>query len=240
MSQRLETVHDAVIVIVGASRGLGRGVAMMLASKGARVVVADRRKPILDDLVAEIDTSGGTAISIQTDVGDSSEVAKLADFVVSRFGRIDIWVNHMDTSEVGYFWDIPAEEHGQRVDVNLKGLIYGAHAALRHFRAQGSGTLINTASSNCKVPLALQTTYIATRAAVLSLSHSLNDELRRAGEDGIRVETIMPWSVDAPCWYHEANDMGDEPQMATMEAPEIFDAILNACVGAKQAQPVGW
>lgn len=240
MSQRLETVQDAVIVIVGASRGLGRGIALMLASKGARVVVADRWKPILDDLVAEIDASGGTAMSIQTDVGDSSEVAKLADFVVSRYGRIDIWVNHMDTSEVGYFWDIPVEEHGQMVDVNLKGLIYGAHAALRHFRYQGSGTLINTASANCKVPLALQTTYIATRAAVLSLSHSLNDELRRSGEDGIRVQTIMPWSVDAPCWYHEANDMGDEPQTATMEDPEIFDAILSTCVGAKEAQPVGW
>ncbi len=93
MSQRLETVQNAVIVILDASRGLGRDIALTLASKGARVVVADRRKPILDDLIAEIDASGGTAISIQTDVGDSSEVAKLADFVVSRFRRLQIWAH---------------------------------------------------------------------------------------------------------------------------------------------------
>nr|WP_231632743.1 SDR family NAD(P)-dependent oxidoreductase [Gordonia sp. HS-NH1] len=121
--------------------------------------------------------------------------------MLDRFGSIDVWVNNVGVGAVGYFWDIPIEDHARLVDVNLKGLIYGAHAALRVFRSQGGrGTLVNVGSVDSAVPIALQNTYAATKAAVRSLGHSLSEELRMAGDDDIKVGTIMPWAVDTPWW----------------------------------------
>lgn len=186
------------MVIAGASSGFGRGAALKLGSEGAKLVVAARRKDMLDSLVTEIQSAGGEALGVETNVSDSSQVAALAAAALARFGRIDVWVNNVGVGAIGYFWEIPIEDHARVVDVNLKGLIYGAHAALGQFRAQGYGTLINTGSIDSKTPLALQNTYAATKAAVLSLSRSLNEELRLAGEDDIKVGTIMPWAVDTP------------------------------------------
>lgn len=99
---------------------------------------------------------------------------------------------------------------------------------------------MNVGSIDSEVPIALQNTYAATKAAVLSLSRSLNEELRLAGEDDIRVGTIMPWAVDTPWWSHAANYTGHEPRMAMLDDPQIVvDAIMKACVDPKEEQPVG-
>lgn len=125
--------------------------------------------------------------------------------------------------------------------MNLKGLIFGAHAALTQFRSQGYGTLVNTGSIDSETPLALQNTYAATKAAVLSLSRTLNEELKLAGEEQIRVGTIMPWGVDTPWWIHAANYTGHAPRMALLDDPQIvIDAIVHACLDPKEEQPVGW
>lgn len=241
MPQRPQTLRDSVIVIVGASSGFGRGAAVKLAAEGAKVIVGARRKDMLDDLVREIEAPGGTALAIQVDVSDPVQVAALGETATSTFGRIDVWVNNVGVGAIGYFWDIPLEDHSRVVDVNLKGLIYGAHAALRQFRHQGYGTLINTGSIDSETPLALQNTYAATKAAVLSLSRSLNEELRLAGADDIKVGTIMPWAVDTPWWVHAANYTGHKPRMAMMDDPQlVVDAIVEACLDPKEEQPVGW
>jgi short-subunit dehydrogenase len=241
MAQRPRTFNDAVIVVAGASSGFGRGAALKLAAEGAKVVVAARRRTMLDSLVAEIEAAGGTATAIQCDVSEPSDIARLSDTAVAQFGRIDVWVNNVGIGAIGFFWDIPIEDHARVVDVNLKGLIYGAHAALRQFRSQGYGTLINTGSIDSETPLALQNTYASTKAAVLSLSRTLNEELRLAGEDEIKVGTIMPWAVDTPWWYHAANYTGHQPRMAMMDDPQIVvDAIVAACLDPQEEQPVGW
>lgn len=240
MTKRPQTLKDAVVVIVGASSGFGRGTALKLGAEGAKVVVAARRKGMLDDVVAEIEAAGGTALAVQIEVSEPSDVARLAEVTVTTFGRIDVWVNNVGVGALGFFWDIPIEDHARVVDVNLKGLIYGAHAALRQFRAQGYGTLVNVGSIDSEVPLALQNTYASTKAAVLSLSRSLNQELRLAGEDDIEVGTIMPWAVDTPWWYHAANYTGHQPRMAMMDDPQlVVDAIVKACLDPKEEQPVG-
>src|SRR5690606_35725621 len=170
-----------------------------------------------------------------------SDVARLSQTTISQFGRIDVWVNNVGVGAIGFFWDMPIEDHARVVDVNLKGLIYGAHAALRQFRVQGHGTLVNIGSIDSETPLALQNTYAATKAAVLSLSRSLNEELRLAGGDDIKVGTIMPWAVDTPWWYHAANYTGRQPRMVAMDDPGIVvDAIVAACLNPKEEQPVGW
>lgn len=241
MSKRPDSLSEIVVVIAGASSGFGRGAAQELATQGAKVVIAARRKSMLDDLVTEIETAGGTALAVEADVSEPADIARLLEGALARFGRIDAWVNNVGVGAIGYFWDIPIEDHARLVDVNLKGLIYGAHAALRQFRAQGYGTLINTGSIDSETPLALQNTYAATKAAVLSLSRTLNQELRLAGEADIKVGTIMPWAVDTPWWNHAANYTGHAPRMAMMDAPQIvIDAIVKACLDPEEEQPVGW
>ncbi|WP_435269738.1 SDR family NAD(P)-dependent oxidoreductase [Shinella sp. BE166] len=241
MSTRPDTLEDLVVVIAGASSGFGRGAAIKLAAQGANVVLAARRKNVLDDIVREIKAVGGAATAVEADVSDAHQVGEIGKAAVDRFGRIDVWVNNVGVGAIGFFWDIPIDDHSRLIDVNLKGLVYGAHVALRQFRSQGHGTLINTGSIDSEVPLGLQNTYAATKAGVLSLSRSLNEELRLAGEHDIKVGTIMPWAVDTPWWTHAANYTGHEPRMALMDDPEIvIDAIVAACLNPKEEQPVGW
>ncbi len=241
MAERPQNLSELVVVIAGASSGFGRGAALKLGAEGAKVVVAARRKGMLDEVVAEIEAGGGQALAIETDVSDPAQVTVLAAAAVERFGRVDVWVNNVGVGAIGYFWDIPIEDHARVVDVNLKGLIFGAHAALNLFRAQGYGTLINTGSIDSETPLALQNTYASTKAAVLSLSRILNEELKLAGEEHIRVGTIMPWGVDTPWWTHAANYTGHAPRMALLDDPQlVVDAIVHACLDPKEEQPVGW
>jgi short-subunit dehydrogenase len=234
-------VTGKTVVIAGASSGFGRGAAEKLAELGANVVVAARRTDVLEELVAAIRERGGTAVAVGADVSDPSAVARIADVAVERFGRIDVWVNNVGVGAIGMFWDIPIEDHARLIDVNLTGLIYGAHVALTRFRAQGSGVLVNVGSVDSEVPLAYQASYAASKAAVLSLGRTLNEELRLVGEDDrITVGTIMPWAVDTPWWTHAANYSGRTARMAAMDDPQlVVDAIVAACVDPKEEQPVG-
>ena len=168
-------------------------------------------------------------------------VARLADTAVARFGRIDVWINNVGIGALGLFWEVPVEDHRRVVDVNLTGLMYGAHAALRQFLEQGAGVLLNIGSVESEVPLAYQSSYAATKAAVLSLSRSLNEELRLVGRhDTIKVGTVMPWAIDTPWWSHAANYTGQAPRMALMDDPSVVvDAIVAACTDPKEEQPVG-
>ena len=236
-----QNLSGKTIVITGASSGFGRGSAERLAELGANVVVAARRREVLDELVAQIAAAGGTAFAVETDVSDPAAVSRLAAGAIERFGRIDVWVNNVGIGALGLFWDIPIEDHARLIDVNLKGLIYGAHAALSHFRTVGDGVLVNVGSIYSEVPLAYQASYAASKAAVLSLSRTLNEELRLVGQhESIRVGTIMPWAVDTPWWTHAANYTGHEPRMALMDDPSIVvDAIVAACTDPKEEQPVG-
>lgn len=237
----MEKVACSTIIITGSSSGLGRGSALALAALGANVVLAARRATVLEELAAKIRAAGGSALAVPTDVSDPADVARLAALASLNFGRIDVWINNVGIGALGRFWDIPIEDHARVIDVNLKGLLYGTHEALRRFRAQGFGTLINIGSIDSEVPLAYQASYAATKAAVLSLSRSLNEELRLAGDENIKVSTIMPWAVDTPWWKHAANYSGHAPRMAAMDEPQIvIDAIVKACTNPKEEYPVGW
>lgn len=241
MSARPDKLGDLVVVVVGASSGFGRGSAIKLAAEGSSVVIAARRKHMLDEIVSEIESGGGSALAVEADVTDPAQVSEIAKSAINQFGRIDVWINNVGVGAIGYFWDIPIEDHSRLIDVNLKGLIYGTHVALDQFIIQGYGTLINTGSIDSEVPLALQNTYAATKAGVLSLSRTLNEELRLAKMEDIKVGTIMPWAVDTPWWTHAANYTGHEPRMAMMDDPEIVvDAIVRSCLSPKEERPVGW
>ncbi|WP_254679379.1 SDR family oxidoreductase [Ketogulonicigenium vulgare] len=163
------------IVITGASSGFGKGAAIALASRGANVVLAARRTNLLAELTRQI---GPNALAVTTDVSKPDDIQHLKKEALLRFGAIDVWINNVGVGALGLFWDIPVEDHARVLDVNIKGLIYGAHAALSEFLTTGRGTLINVGSIDSEVPLAYQASYAASKAAVLSLSRSLNEELR--------------------------------------------------------------
>lgn len=225
------------IVITGASSGFGKGAAIALASRGANVVLAARRTNLLAELTRQI---GPNALAVTTDVSKPDDIQHLKKEALLRFGAIDVWINNVGVGALGLFWDIPVEDHARVLDVNIKGLIYGAHAALSEFLTTGRGTLINVGSIDSEVPLAYQASYAASKAAVLSLSRSLNEELRLINQGNIRVATIMPWAVDTPWWIHAANYTGHEPRMAAMDDPQIvIDAIVRACIDPKEEMPVG-
>src|SRR5690606_11825621 len=229
------------VVITGASSGLGRGTAMKLASMGACVVINARREDLLEEVAGQARSSGGQAIVVPGDVSDPATIQHLLQAALQPTGRIDVWINNVGIGALGPFWDIPIEDHARVIDVNLKGLVYGAHAAIRQFRQQGAGTLVNIGSIDSEVPLAYQAGYSASKAGVLSLGRALNEELRLDKQERIKVATVMPWAVDTPWWEHAANYSGGTPRMAAMDDPEkVVDAIVEICLDPQEELAVGW
>jgi NAD(P)-dependent dehydrogenase (short-subunit alcohol dehydrogenase family) len=228
-------------VVTGASSGFGRGTALKAASLGANVVLAARRVEALEEVAAQAREAGGTALVVATDVSDPAQVQRLADAAVARFGQIDVWINNAGVVAIGPFWDIPLRDHVRQIDVNLNGTIYGSHVALRQFRAQRRGTLVNVASIDGEVPLAYQASYSASKAGVVGLGRALTQELRRDGGETIKVSTILPWAADTPLWDHAANYSGGTPRMPAMDsADKVVDAILAASLHPEPEIPVGW
>src|SRR6185369_7358476 len=125
--------NDPVVVITGASSGIGKASARLFAEHGARLVLAARRKNLLNDLVDELEDLGAEAIAVEADVSEKDEVQDVAKQAIKRFGRIDVWVNNAGVGAVGRFDEIPLNEHDQLIRTNLMGVIYGSSAALKHF-----------------------------------------------------------------------------------------------------------
>jgi short-subunit dehydrogenase len=236
-----ERIAGRTFVITGASSGFGQGVALKLAAHGANVVLAARRTALLEEVAAEARAVGGVPLVVTTDVSDVDGVRRLAEAAVERFGRIDVWINNAGVVAMGRFWDIPIEDHARVIDVNLKGVIYGSHMALRRFRAQGFGTLVNIGSIESEVPVANQSSYAASKAGVLSLGRALNEELRLSGIDTVKVSTVLPWAADTPIWEHAANYTGSKPRMIAVDDPrQVVDAIVRAALHPTEELAVGW
>jgi short-subunit dehydrogenase len=237
-----QRIAGKTYVITGASSGFGRGVVLRLAALKANVVLAARRTDVLNEVARQATAAGGTPLVVTTDVSNAQDVQKLADAAVQRFGRIDVWINNAAVGAIGTFDSIPVEDHARVVDVNLKGVIFGSHAALKQFRKQRAGVLINVGSVESEVPQAYHASYSATKAAVLSLGRTLNEELRLAGLRGpIEVATVMPWAADTPFFDHAANYTGRTARMPAMDpAEKVVDYIVHASVDPSEEVPAGW
>jgi short-subunit dehydrogenase len=236
-----QRIAGRTFVITGASSGFGRGVALKLAGYGGQVVLAARRAAVLEEVAEQARAAGGQALVVPTDVAMPEQVAALADAARGRFGRIDVWINNAGIGALGRFEEIPIEDHARVVDVNLKGVIYGSHAALQQFRRQGYGTLVNLGSVESRVPLPYHASYSATKHAIAGLDGALTQELRLSGAERIKVVTIMPWAVDTPYWEHTANYTGHTPRMVLMDdAQKAVDAIVWAAIHPSKEVTVGW
>ena len=221
------SLQDAVVVITGASSGIGRATALAFARAGAQVVVAARRREPLDALVAECERmTGRSALAVPTDVADEAQVQALAQQAVERFGRLDVWVNNAGVYAAGRFEDTPPEVFRRLVETNFFGCVAGARAALPHLRRR-RGVLINVASVDSAASYPYFTAYVASKWAVRGFSASLRQELRGEGVD---VCTILPAAIDTPLFQHAANYMGLKMKaLNPTYAPEQVAAAMVRC-----------
>ncbi len=227
MSRKIE---GSVVVITGASSGIGRATALEFARRGANVVVAARREEPLESLVGECQGAGAQAIAVPTDVRDLAAVEALAAAAVDRFGRLDVWVNNAAVTVFGRFEDTPMDAIRQVIETNLFGYMHGARAALPHFRRAGEGVLINNASVTGKVGAPYLSTYSTSKFAIVGFGEALRQELLLSGDRDIKVSTILPAAIDTPFYQHAANYTGRAPKpLNPTYAPEDVARAIVAC-----------
>jgi short-subunit dehydrogenase len=215
-------------VLLGASSGFGKGVAQKLADEGANVVLAARRTELLDELARDCQARGGQALAVTTDITKEEDVAKLTRQTLDRFGKIDVWINLAGVSAFGTFEEIPLVDQQRVIDVNLKGVLTGSYYAMRQFREQKHGTLINISSVTGRIGQPYYAAYAASKFGVTGLGTALNQEVRLSGEKDIHICTVYPFSTDTPFWDHAANYTGHQPYVAMMDPPEeVVDLIVK-------------
>jgi NADP-dependent 3-hydroxy acid dehydrogenase YdfG len=189
----MNTIANKVVVITGASSGLGEATARLLAERGAKLVLGARRLDRLEKLAADIRAAGGEAVAVATDVTQRADVDKLIKEGLDKFGRVDVLVNNAGIMPMAAMSKLQVEEWDQMIDVNIKGVLYGIAAALPNMRANKSGHIINLSSvAGLRVSAGVGTVYSATKFAVKAISEGLRAEV---GPEGIRVTTLYPGAV---------------------------------------------
>jgi short-subunit dehydrogenase len=225
--------RNKVVVITGASSGIGRATALRFAKQKADLVLASRRGDALGRLAEECEALGGRAIAVPTDTSDEAQVDALGKAAVNRFGRIDVWVNDAAISVFSPFLEMPSDDFRRVIDVNVMGYVYGAKAALRAMTTQGSGVLINVASIVGEIPQPYTAPYGMSKAAVRALGVSLRQELWIKGQKKIHVSTILPATIDTNFFQNSANYTGRE----VVAMPPVYpaDKVAKAIVDAAKA-----
>jgi NAD(P)-dependent dehydrogenase (short-subunit alcohol dehydrogenase family) len=208
---------NSVVVITGASSGIGREAARLFAAEGSGLVLAARTKARLDDVVAECERRRADAVAAPTDVRNETAVERLAQAAVDRFGRLDVWVNGAGVIAYGRFEEVPANVFRAVIETNLLGQVHGARAALRRFREQRSGVLINVASVWGRVSAPDVSAYVTSKFAVRAFSECLRQELRDLPD--VDVATMLPQAVDTPIFGRAANFAGRRVR----PVPPLFD-----------------
>jgi NAD(P)-dependent dehydrogenase (short-subunit alcohol dehydrogenase family) len=226
----LKPVQDQVVVLLGASSGIGRASALRLAAEGARLVVAARSGPKLESLVDQIHADGGRATAVVADVSDLRQVEAVAEAAVATYGRIDTWVNLAGVAVFAPFEQTTDEEFRRVIDVNLMGQVNGARAALPHLRRDG-GSLVCVSSMGAKRGIPLQTAYCASKHAIDGFVESLRAELQHDGVP-VNLTNIMPATIDTPLFDNARTKLGVKPTAP----PPVYhvDVVVDAIVHAAQ------
>lgn len=201
-------LSNLVVVITGASSGIGRATAIELASHGAVCVVVARDAAALDEVVRECEEAGGRALAFAADVTNESEIESAGRLAVTRFGRIDVWINNAAVALFATFEDAPSDVYRRVIETNLFGYIHGARVALKQFKKQGQGILVNIDSVTAGAPQPYTSAYVASKFAIRGWSSCLRMELSLEQERDIHICTVLPAAIDTPLFQHAANYTG--------------------------------
>ncbi|MFC8126994.1 SDR family oxidoreductase [Streptomyces sp. NPDC057302] len=223
-------LQDKVVVITGASSGIGAVSAKALAARGATIVAAARGQEDLDQLVADIEKAGGTAAARLTDVTDAADMQALADFALATYGRIDVLVNNAGLMLFSYWKDLALDDWNRMLDVNIRGYLNGVHAVLPVMLRQKSGHILNMDSVAGHQVGDGAGVYSATKFFVQAITESMRREL--GVHQGIKASTISPGVIDTG-WADKVTDPAGRKAAQELNAIAISpEAIADAVVYA--------
>jgi NADP-dependent 3-hydroxy acid dehydrogenase YdfG len=231
----IDGIDGKVVAITGAGSGIGEATALLLAERGARVVLGGRRAERLAEVVERIEKAGGVAVSVRTDVTRRDDLHALVALARARFGRLDVLFSNAGVGTISPLDDLRVDEWDEMVDVNVKGLLHGIGAALPVFRAQGSGHFVTTASTAAFRVVPNMAVYAGTKVAVRAICEGLRQE---AGES-IRVTTVSP-GIIATDFAEASTNSQVRAQISEMRDRLAIpaDAIARAVAFAVE-QPAG-
>lgn len=222
-----ENIEGKVIVITGASSGMGASAARHLANEGAKVVLGARRNERIQQLAAEINKNGGKAIAKATDVTKREQLKDLVELAVEKFGKVDVIINNAGIMPLSPLEELKIDEWDQMIDVNFKGVLYGIAAVLPHMKKQKSGHIINVSSVAGHKMWPNSSVYGATKYAVRALSEGLRQEVKPYN---IRTTIVSPGSVETELLDHISDkEIAESIHKRTDEyalAPDSFAKIV--------------
>ena len=223
-------MSETVVVITGASSGIGRATAHEFARQGATLVLAARDKTALHDVAEECHRFGGQARFIVADVTKPEDMQRLAQSAIEAAGRIDVWVNNAGVGALGAFEEIPVEDHARVIQTDLVGQINGAYAVLPHFKQRGRGILINNISLGGWTPQPYAASYSAAKFGLRAFAESLQGELHHWSD--IHVCNVYPAVMDTPGFRDGSNYTG----RAVKPVPPVYDPRRTARMIVKLAR----
>jgi short-subunit dehydrogenase len=240
MSISLKPLREQVVVITGASSGIGLATALAAAREGAKIVLSARSEETLADTAAKIRAAGGEAIHVAADVADRAQLQKVADHAVSTYGRIDTWVNDAGVSIFGRLDEVSDEDNRRLFETNFWGVVNGSLVALPWLKQSG-GALINVGSELSETVIPLQGMYAASKHAVKGFTDALRLEVEKLDKAEVAITLIQPTAVDTPYPQHAANYMDKEPKLPAprIDAEQVAGAILHAATHHQRDVKVG-
>lgn len=240
MAVNLRKIGEQVMVITGATSGIGLTTARRAAEQGAKLVLAARSGDALDQLASELRRQGTQVATVAADVGVQGDVERIGQAAMGRFGRIDTWVNNAGISIFGRIEQVPVEDQHRVMQTNFWGIVYGSLEALKHMKTRGGGAIINLGSEVSDAAVPLQGIYSASKQAVKAYTDALRRELEEEGAP-VSVTLIRPTSIDTMFVVHARNYMDKEPALPEpIYAPDLVaDAILYAAQHPKRDVFVG-
>ena len=233
-------INEQVIVITGASSGIGLCTSLLAAERGAKLVLSSRSDETLEKLVSEIRAKGGEAIYVVADVAEREQVEMIAQVAIQHYGSIDTWINDAGVSIYGRLDEVSEQDSRRLFDTNFWGVVNGSLVALPHLKASG-GALINVGSEVSEAIIPMQGMYSASKHAVKGFTDALRVEIENVDKSDVTITLIQPTAVNTPYPQHARNYMDKEPKLPSpmIEPQRVAEAILNAAVEGGRNIKVG-